>query len=68
MNCAIKRILQFNTAVVYGPIVVHDINGNDVTNTCMYSWSNDGVCWTPWVNYIQYTQIAKNINTDFYNN
>lgn len=66
VSCAIRRILQFNEAIVYGPIKFLDNNGIDVTNTCLFSWSNDTICWTEWVNYTTYKKIAKNIESDFY--
>lgn len=66
MTCAIKRILQFQQAVTFGPIQVLDEKNRDITATCMYSWSADGVCWTAWTSYNKYLQIAKNIESDFY--
>ena len=66
MNCGIKRILQFSEAVNYGPIQVFDCNGADITNQCMYSWSNDLVCWTTWTDYAHYLSICENIEEDFY--
>lgn len=66
MSCVLKRILQFKEAIVFGPIQIFDESNNDVTNTCMFSWSTDGVCWTSMVDYNSYLKIAKNIETDFY--
>lgn len=66
MSCLIKRILQFQNAVVFGPLVLKDNNGMDVTNQCLYSWSSDSVCWTSWVDYNTYLRLAKNIESDFY--
>lgn len=66
MNCVIKRILQFQQAVVFGPLQVIDDKGADVTKSCMYSWSSDGVCWTTWTDYDNYLRIAKNIESDFF--
>lgn len=66
MSCLIKRILQFQNAVVFGPLVLKDDKGIDVTNQCLYSWSSDSVCWTSWVDYNTYLRLAKNIESDFY--
>lgn len=66
MACTIRRILQFQNAVVFGPIMLKDDNGVDITNTCLFSWSSDSVCWTSWVDYSQYLILAKNIESDFY--
>ena len=66
MSCLIKRILQFQNAVVFGPLVLKDNNGIDITNQCLYSWSSDSVCWTSWVDYNTYLRLAKNIESDFY--
>jgi len=64
--CLIRRILQFQNAVVYGPLVLKDTDGNDITSTCLFSWSSDSVCWTSWVDYNTYLRLAKNIESDFY--
>ena len=66
MSCTIKRILQFNQAVVFGPIRAFDAAGQEITQTCLYSWSSDGVCWTNWSNYPTYLNVCKNFETDFY--
>ena len=66
MSCIIKRILQFQNSVVFGPLAIYDADGTDTTNSNMYSWSTDGVCWTSWVNYQTYLKIVKNIESDFY--
>ena len=66
MACIIKRILQFQSSVVFGPIKITDNIGADVTEQCLFSWSNDVVCWTNWVNYKTYLKLAKNIESDFY--
>ena len=66
MSCTIKRILQFNQAISYGPIRVFDGDGKDITITCMYSWSTDSVCWTNWAPYDTYKNVCQNIESDFY--
>lgn len=66
MSCGINRILQLQEAITFKEIKVYDSLSNDITNTCKYSWSHDGVCWTNWTDYNQYLNIAKNIETDFY--
>lgn len=66
MACVLKRILQFNNAIVFGKIKIINLQDIDITNNCMFSWSTDMVCWTNWVNYKSYISIAKNIESDFY--
>lgn len=66
MSCAIKRILQFDVAIQFSEVKILDENGVDITSSCMYGWSTDGVCWTNWVDYKSYLNIAKNIESDFY--
>lgn len=66
MECIIKRILQFNSAVVYGPVVVIDDDNNIVTDRCMFSWSSDAVCWTSWVDYQNYQRICSNTEGEIY--
>lgn len=66
MSCGIRRILQFQEAIQYKEVKVIDSLNIDVTNTCMYSWSTDGVCWTNWVSYNDYKNIVSNYEADFY--
>ena len=65
MSCIIKRIIQFNEPIRYNPIVIM-YNDIDVTNTCMFSWSSDTLCWTNWTNYDNFTMIGPNLESDFY--
>ena len=64
--CAIRRIIQLSVPIRYADIVLTDADGKDVTALSMYSWSTDSVCWTEWVSYSQYQQIARSIETDYY--
>lgn len=66
MSCSIIRILTFKEAVRFAPVRITDLAGTDMTRTYMYSWSTDGVCWTSWVNYDQYLELAKYVESDFY--
>lgn len=65
-GCGIRRILQLSIAISYQELRLFDSTGNDITSTCMYSWSSDGVCWTNWANYLTYQNTCKYINGDFY--
>lgn len=66
MSCGIKRILQLKEAIQYQSIKILDADNVDITKTCRYSWSTDGVCWTSWTDYQSYNTICKNIESDFY--
>ena len=66
MPCSIKRIIQLQDAICYNPIKILKSNGMDVSNECLYSWSNDGVCWVSWTSLYNYNTICKNIQGDFY--
>lgn len=66
MSCGIKRIIQLNDAIAYCHIRIFDNNNTDVTDSCMYSWSADGVCWTAWSGYENYVRITSLIESDFY--
>lgn len=66
MGCGIRRILQFQEAISFKEVRVFDDLNNDITNTCMYSWSTDGVCWINWTSYQNYIRVVPNIETDFY--
>lgn len=65
-SCPIRRIITFKEAVVYGPVRVVDESKIDITTTCRWSWSTDGVCWTSWVPYDQYCKIATTLDTDYF--
>lgn len=66
MACPLQRILTFKEAQKYGPLKITDLQGNDMTRVYTYAWSTDGVCWTNWVSYDQYLQLAKHVETDMY--
>ena len=66
MGCGIKRIIKLNQAISSHTIKIFDNIKQDITNSCMFSWSNDGVCWSAWTIYDNYLRITKNIETDFY--
>lgn len=65
MSCNIKRILQFKEAISYQTIQVYSHSDN-ITNSCMYSWSSDGACWTNWSTFDMYNRVCKQLGTDFY--
>lgn len=65
MSCGIKRIIKLNSAIKTQPIIVFN-DKIDITQSCSYSWSGDGVCWSPWTSYSDYLRITKKLNTDFY--
>jgi hypothetical protein len=50
----------------FAEIKLTDADGKDVTNLSMYSWSTDSLCWTQWVPYNQYLQLARSLETDYY--
>ena len=66
MGCAIKRIIQLTNAIAYQPVKVINGDERDITLECRYSWSSDGVCWTTWADYGNYTKITPNLDTDVY--
>ena len=66
MSCGIKRIIKFNQAISAQPIKIFDNIKQDITYSCMFSWSTDSVCWSAWTSYDNYLRITKNIETDFY--
>lgn len=66
MPCPIIRILTFKESLHSTPIKITDLQGNDMTNIYLYSWSTDGVCWTNWTNYQQYLALTQYVESDFY--
>lgn len=64
--CALRRIIQLKEAMVFQPIKITNASAEDITQYCQYSWSTDGVCWSPWVEYSQYLKICKYLDSDFY--
>lgn len=65
MPCLLQRVITFREPVVYAELVVKNEHA-DITTMCQYSWSTDRVCWTNWVPYQTYQQIASTLETDFY--
>ena len=66
MGCGIKRIIRFNDAIVSCPIKIFDNVKLDITQSCLYSWSVDSVCWSAWTSYDNYLRITKHLDGDFY--
>lgn len=66
MTCFVGRILQFKEAIQYNNIIIKNSNNIDITSTCKFSWSVDGVCWTNWTDYNTYINSGKYIDGDFY--
>lgn len=66
MSCNIKRIVKFNQAITTLPIKVIDNTNINVTESCMYSWSADGICWSAWTTYDNYLRITPRLESDFY--
>lgn len=67
MSCLIGRIIQFNEAIQYkSKISILNAEKKDIISNCKFSWSTDGTCWSGWTTYINYQNICKNIETDFY--
>ena len=66
MGCQIRRILQFNEAIVFQEVKIFDFDSVDITRDCMYSWSTDTACWTGWTTYDNYISICKNFESAFY--
>lgn len=65
-TCGIRRIIQLNEAVTTQPLILYDNSNNIITNSCRYSWSTDGVCWTSWTTYENYINITPDLKSDFY--
>lgn len=66
MSCPLRRILTFKEALNFPEIRIINLQGTDMTNVYMYSWSADGTCWSSWVTYEQYRVLAKNVESDMY--
>lgn len=41
-------------------------DGVDISSELTYSWTTDGVCWTDFTTYINYTTIIPNLESDYY--
>ena len=65
MACGIRRIIKLNNAIKTKRLILLD-NGIDITQSCSYSWSTDGVCWSTWGSYDDYLRITPRIDCDFY--
>lgn len=65
MPCTIKRVILLKEPINYKHISILQ-GGIDISNTCMYSWSTDNICWTNWVDKNNYDRICSNIQSDYY--
>ena len=65
MSCGIKRIIKLSEAITAQPIKLY-FEKLDITPTCMFSWSTDGVCWSSWADYTNYLKITPLLESDFY--
>lgn len=66
-NCLnIKRVVYITQPITYKSVKVLDSNGLDITNSCMFSWSIDNVCWTAFTTLENYYSICSNITGDYY--
>lgn len=65
MACIIKRILTIQVPIQFHELRVMS-DAQVVTESCLYSWSTDTVCWTNWVDYNTYLKTAYTIESDFY--
>ena len=65
MGCGLKRIITFNDAVTHKLIKIYN-ETYDITESCMFSWSVDKVCWSSWTNYTNYLKITPLLENDFY--
>lgn len=66
MSCLIKRLITLTVPIRYRTVNIFDENDNDVTQTALFSWSTDTVCWTNFVTLEQYDKLVPNIETDYY--
>ena len=66
MGCSIKRIIQFNNAITTCDVTIFDNLKNDITASCSYSWSVDGVCWSPWTDHNTFRVVTPRLESDFY--
>lgn len=65
-GCLIKRLITFTMPIHYQRITLFDDKNIDVSASALYSWSTDMACWTNFVSFDQYNQLAPNIEGDFY--
>jgi len=65
-GCSIKRLITLTVPIHYQRVTLFDNDNLDVTSSALFSWSMDGACWTNWVNFGQYNNLASHIEGDFY--
>lgn len=67
LNCnSISRVIVFNTPLKYAKIKVVDNQNYEITNSCLFSWSADGVCYSEFTSYENYNSICSSIDSDFF--
>lgn len=65
MSCGLRRIIQIKEAIQYQRVDIW-YNSVNISSSCSYSWSTDGVCWTSWTNQATYDRVCNEIEGDFY--
>lgn len=67
MSCLIQRVIQLQAPIQAGTDVkIYCTPDNEITQTCLYSWSTDSVCWVNYTDYNSYKTIIQNVDSDYY--
>lgn len=67
MSCLIQRVLQIQTPVPAGTVIkLYCTPENEITSTCLFSWSTDSICWVNYVDFNTYKTLIQNIDSDYY--
>lgn len=66
MGCLIQRVIQLREPFTGNDIKVFCHPDNEITKTCMYSWSTDSLCWVNYTNYDTYKKITDTLESDYF--
>lgn len=65
MSCTIYRVITLRQAIEAAEVSVLD-GKEDIRQECSWSWSADGICWSPWAAYRDFLRITPLLESDFY--
>lgn len=64
--CGLPVVLALNEPIKPAEIKILDASGKDITGYCEFSWSFDGVCYTPYSIYASFTAATSGAGSDFW--
>ena len=66
MGCLIQRVIQINEPISGNDVKVYCQPDKEITQSCMYSWSTDSLCWVNYTDYNTYKTITSTLDSDYF--